>query len=426
MNFNKVILICCVYGVISGYSLYPMRVFAHEEATFAQARTEENGTTNPNPARMPTRPLLQPQQYIELAAFLRDTYSQEKEKWPKPFLDEGVPHEELSLVHEVLPRSADRPPDTKEQRDLGKLLFFDPRLSRSGEMSCATCHNPDLAWADGLTVAVGRHRRLLKRNTPSIMNNAFHSHFFWDGRASSFEQQAEQAITNPDEMNSDPELVTRRLNRVPRYRELFNKAYGSEDIKIKDVLHALAAFQRTLISSNASAFDRFLQGQRDALGDAAVRGLHLFRTTARCMNCHSGPLLTDNKFHDLGLSFFGREREDLGRYKITGNPEDSGKFKTPGLRNVSRTAPYMHNGILLTLDDVLRLYNAGMPTLRPTNEQSNDPLFPKKSHHLRPLGLNQRDLDDLKAFLESLEEPRRRISPGLFPAITDGELADEE
>ena len=356
----------------------------------------------------------------QLAAHLRKIYSAPREKWPAPELDPGVEHAELGLPPSPPTGSPGRKPDTPQQQALGKMLFFDPRLSRSREISCASCHNPDLGWADGLPVAIGRGRRQLRRNTPSVLNTAHLPHFFWDGRADSYEKQALAAITNADEMNSTTELVVERLSRVQTYVRLFKEAYGDGKISIENVLHALAAFQRTLHSPGTSDFDRFLKGQKNAMSDAAIRGLHLFRTSARCMNCHNGPLLTDNQFHDLGLSFFGRSRQDLGRYEATGKASDSGKFKTPGLRNVTKTAPYMHNG-LFTLDGVLRLYNAGMPTLRQNENQRDDPLFPKKDPLLRPLGLSQQELEDLKAFLQSLEDPPRKVPHGQFPPLRDDE-----
>jgi len=141
-----------------------------------------------------------------------------------------------------------------------------------------------------------------------------------------------------------------------------------------------------------------------------VRGLHLFRTTARCLNCHNGPMLTDGQFHNEGLTYYGRKLEDLGRYAVTKNPEDVGKFKTPSLRNIARTAPYMHNG-LFDLEGVLNMYNAGMATVRRRADQKDDPLFPTKSKLLQPLGLNQTEKADLKAFLEALTETRIRIRP---------------
>ncbi|MGA0061064.1 MAG: cytochrome-c peroxidase, partial [Planctomycetota bacterium] len=171
-------------------------------------------------------------------------------------------------------------------------------------------------------------------------------------------------------------------------------------------------------SDGSAAFDRFLAGEAEARDDAAVRGLHLFRTKARCANCHHGPLLTDFGFHDLGLSYYGRKFEDLGRYRVTGDPADVGRFKTPSLRNVARTAPYMHNG-LFALDGVLNMYSAGMATLRRKPEQADDPLFPTKSPLLKELDLDAGEKADVIAFLEALTERRRRVRPPEMPALGD-------
>jgi cytochrome c peroxidase len=213
------------------------------------------------------------------------------------------------------------------------------------------------------------------------------------------------------------DVVTQTLAAQPGYRAAFAKAFdGDEKISMARVAQAIATFERAIVSRR-SDFDRFLKGEHDAMSDAAVRGLHLFRTDARCANCHMGPTLSDEQFHDLGPSYYGREFQDLGRYEVTKDPKDVGKFKTPSRRNVTRSAPYMHNG-LFDLMGVLRAYNAGMATLQRKPEQANDPLFPTKSPHLRPLGLNANDLSDLRAFLESLEETRLRIRPPELPGLS--------
>lgn len=194
---------------------------------------------------------------------------------------------------------------------------------------------------------------------------------------------------------------------------------------------ALACYQRTLVGGR-SRFDAFLRGKGEALSDPEVRGLHLFRTEARCLNCHNGPTLSDGRFHDVGLSYYRRELEDLGRYHVTRQAKDVGAFRTPSLRNVGRAAPYMHNG-LFDLPGVLRMYNAGMPTLRPGPLHAGDPWFPVKSPLLRPLGLNRQDLSDLEAFLRSLDEPRRRVRPpeislpeGATPLLRTAPLAPRQ
>ncbi len=363
------------------------------------------------PARLEPRPMLSPAEYAHLARVLRADYAKPAAQWPTPTLDPGVALHELGLLPEP-PYPADNPP-SPGKKALGKQLFFDPRLSASGQISCANCHEPDLAWADGRTVAFGHDRAAGRRNTPSLLNAAYNTSHFWDGRAPTLEKQATQPITDPVEMNADARKMVQRLNGIEGYRQTFKEVFDADEITLPDIARALAAFERT-IRGGHSRFDAFLKGQTEALSDSAVRGLHLFRTSARCLNCHNGPNFTDNQFHDLGLSYYGRKYEDLGLYRITRRPEDVGRFKTPSLRNVSRTAPYMHNG-LFNLEGVLRMYNAGMATLRRKPAQLNDPLFPTKDALLHPLGLNRQDLADLQAFLESLEEPHRRIRPPELP-----------
>jgi cytochrome c peroxidase len=216
---------------------------------------------------------------------------------------------------------------------------------------------------------------------------------------------------------SSAHLVT-TLASSRGYRARFEAAFGDAEPTVARALTALADFERTVVSDGSSDFDAFLGGRHDALDDAAVRGLHLFRTKARCVNCHHGPLLTDGGFHDLGLSYYGRKLQDLGRYRVTEDPADVGRFKTPSLRNVLRTAPYMHNG-LFDLDGVVNMYSAGMSTLKPRPEQEGDPLFPRKSPLLQPLGLDAGEKADLKAFLASLTERRRRVRPPPLPALGD-------
>ena len=359
------------------------------------------------PARLPPRPEPTAEEAARQAAELRKAYAKKPSEWPKPTLDPGVEHRELGLL--PAPRHPKDNPHSKDKEDLGKALFFDGRLSGTKQSACASCHDPDLAWADGRTTSFGHDRKQLKRNAPAVANSALLPALFWDGRAASLEEQAKAVLANPDEMRADEKGLVGRLEKVPGYPELFEKAFGTKEVTVDRVAQAIACFERTVVGGR-SKFDAFLKGKSDALSDAEVRGLHLFRTDARCLNCHNGPALSDGKFHNIGLSYYGRKFEDLGRYRVTKKKEDVGAFKTPSLRDVGRTAPYMHNG-LFELDGVLRMYNAGAPTLRPTAAQKDDPNFPTKSALLKPLGLNKRDLADLEAFLRSLDEPTRRVRP---------------
>ncbi len=366
--------------------------------------------------RVQPRPVETPEQLAARTQSLREQYSLPPEQWPAPLVDEGVKWVELGLLPE-LPKVDN--PRTRARVELGRKLFFDPRLSRTGEMACASCHDPDLAWADGRTVSFGLGRVELRRNAPSLLNAVHMESLFWDGRAGSLEDQARQVLLNPDEMGSSPEVLTERIASVPGYQAAFQEVFGNEEVTLDRAAQAIAEFERTIVGGR-SAFDTFLKGKPEALSDAAVRGLDVFRREGRCMNCHHGPLLTDHQFHDVGLSYYGRAFEDLGRYRVTNEAGDVGRFRTPTLRNVSETGPYMHNG-LFGLPNVLRMYNAGMPTLVPKPEQEGDLLFPRKSPLLRPLGLNPQDLEDLEAFLESFAEPRTRHRPPDLPQA--GEVA---
>jgi cytochrome c peroxidase len=358
-----------------------------------------------------------PEQYAAQAKALRAAYSKPPAQWPKANVDEGVEFVELGLLTRKPGFPADNP-HSKEKEELGRMLFYDPRLSGSGSIACASCHEAELGWSDGRAVSFGHERSSLARNSPTLNNVGYRKGFFWDGRAATLEEQALEPIAAAKEMNAKPEVTLARLAEQAEYRRRFKEVFGEERITLARVAQAIATFERTIVS-RPSDFDRFLRGDAGALSDAAVRGLHLFRTDARCANCHMGPLLTDDKFHNLGLSYYGRTLQDLGRYEVTKDPKDVGKFRTPSLRNVTRSGPYMHNG-LFDLDGVLRMYNAGMATLRRKPHQVNDPLFPTKSPLLRPLALNRRDLADLRAFLESLEELRLRVRPPELPGIDGG------
>jgi cytochrome c peroxidase len=238
---------------------------------------------------------------------------------------------------------------------------------------------------------------------------------FWDGRAGSLEQQVEDALTNPEEMAADRNDVVRMLGSSPGYRKLFDEAFSGRPITFAAVVEAVACFERTIVSGR-SRFDRFVLGDEAALSDDEILGLDLFRREARCMNCHHGPTFSDGRFHDLGLSFYGRSNEDLGRHAVTCEASDKGRFRTPTLRDVTHTTPLMHTG-MFELSGVLNMYNAGMVTLKRQPYQRDDPLFPVKSPHLKPLGLNRQDLADLAAFLGALEEPRQRVFPPELPEI---------
>ena len=288
-------------------------------------------------------------------------------------------------------------PTTPDKVALGKLLFFDPRLSGDNKMSCATCHRPDKAFGDGLPKAKGAGGKTLKRNTPSLLNVGFKSIFFWDGRARSLEEAALIPIQAADEMNQDLGELEKKLNAVPGYVKQFQAVFGTK-VTRDGIAKALAAFERTLVTG-PSPYDRYLGGEKDALLEEAKRGMELFFGNADCVRCHRGPLLTDEKFYPFGFS------RDKGRGVVTGKTEDNYKIRTASLRNVGRTGPYMHDGRYETLDDVLAFYLRGVPTSGPDK-------LPLDIQSLQ--GVPYTEMFDLIAFLNMTgEEPK--IAPPELP-----------
>lgn len=351
----------------------------------------------------------------ELVRWLRAEYAKPPAEWPKPTLDDGVIHRELGSPGPVPFPEGMNP--TGEKQKLGLSLFFDPRLSGSQQISCARCHDPEHGWADGRSQANGVFMTALTRNTPALAGVSHAKSLFWDGRAPTLEDQARMVILNPREMAGDPTEIEDRLTAEKDfYQPLFQAAFGDPAITFDRVVQALAAFQRSL-RVGTSAFDRFLSGKHDALKDDALVGLHLFRTQGSCLNCHGGPMLSDDQFHNAGLTYYGRRFEDTGLFAITKKPEDMGKFRTPSLRNVGNTGPWMHNGLFSRLNGVLRLYNAGMPQPKRKESQKDDPHFPVTSPLLKPLNMKPEQLADLEAFLRSLDERPVRMLRQPFPPL---------
>jgi cytochrome c peroxidase len=291
---------------------------------------------------------------------------------------------------------ADNPP-TRETIVLGKRLYLDPKLSSNGQVSCASCHNPRFGFSDRQVTSAGVNNQRGRRNAPTVLNAAYHPAQFWDGRAASLEEQAKGPIANPIEMNLPHEVCVQKLNADAGYRADFEKAFGPGPVTMDKVTKTIAAFERTLLSGN-SPFDRFQYGgDRDALSPSAWRGLGVFTDAARgnCVVCHTiepeHALFTDGKFHNLGVGLDANgELTDLGRYEQTKLDADRGAFRTPTLRNVALTAPYMHDGSLKTLKAVIDFYVGG--------GSSN----PHQDKQIKPLKLTRQDREDLLAFLESL------------------------
>ncbi|MBA5793383.1 cytochrome-c peroxidase [Flavobacterium sp. xlx-214] len=332
--------------------------------------------------------------------------------WPSPTIDKGVNWQEFeSIKRDSNYFKTQEIPEVA----LGKMLFFDPKLSSSNQISCSTCHDPEMGWSDKRRVALGHDHLEGKRNTMSLLNIADRKTFFWDGRATSLEQQLEGPITAHNEMAANFDDVVLKLSKIEGYKPLFDKAYGTTKISFDKVAKALAAFQRS-IKSQPSNFDKFIDGKYTALTDEEIYGLHLFRTKARCMNCHFGKNLTDESFHNIGLTYYKREYQDLGRFDITKDPKDVGTFKTPSLRDLLLTRPWMHNGLFDNLEGVVNLYNSGMHMIDPTEEQKkNDPNYPYTDALLKPLNLTKEEKKALVAFLESLSGTTYKMRRPEFP-----------
>jgi cytochrome c peroxidase len=333
---------------------------------------------------------------------LRKVYSKPTSQWPKPTVDSGAVFQELAVLP---PSPVDLKNDSiKQVVELGKILFFDPRLSGSNQISCSSCHAPDMHWTDGRRVSVGNDHLTNIRNAPSLENIWHFKRLFWDGRAGSLQEQAQNPVSAHNEMNQDLKLLPKKLSKIKGYESYFKNAFGSKSVTNTLIFESLATFQRTIVSRK-NAFDKFLESDKNALTDQQLVGLHLFRTKARCINCHNGPFFSDGEFHNVGLTYFERKYEDLGLYNITKKPEDVGKFKTPGLRNVMKTAPWFHNGLFPDMNGIMNMYNVGMPVQIVKPEQVNNPLLPKNDKLLKGLMLSKAEKDAVVSFLEALTSP---------------------
>lgn len=295
-------------------------------------------------------------------------------------------------------------PLTAKKVELGRLLFFDKRLSKNDTIACVSCHLPNKGFTDGKAVSTGINGLKGGRSAPASFNRIFSTAQFWDGRAKTLEEQSIGPFVNPVEhgFNNHDEMVA-KMKKIPGYRKLFQEVFGRE-IVIEDVGKAIASFQRTKLSGN-SAVDKFdVGGDETALSESAKRGLELFRGKARCTRCHSGFNFTDEKFHNLGIGW-DTNTVDLGRYMVTKSPEDIGAFKTPTLREIARTAPYMHDGRFKTLEEVVKFYNQGGIK------------NPHQDNTIIPLELTEQEQQDVVALLKSLngEGWQQVTAPKTFP-----------
>lgn len=316
-------------------------------------------------------------------------------------------------------------PITPEKVELGKRLFFDARLSADGSLACVSCHLPDQGWTTNTPLSPAYPTNMERRNSQTLINVAYHKALLWDGRAGALEKQALGPIQNPLHMNQNLDLLVEKLKAVPDYVERFQKVFGTS-VSPEGLGKALAAFERTLITRNAP-FDRYMEGDRHAISESALRGMELFKGKARCILCHNGPNFSDSQFHNLGVPAapllahplvqaairfdakrmnvqeYQQVKEDLGRYLVTKEEQDKGAFKTPTLRNVTQRDPYMHNGVFQSLEEVIDFYDRGGGAVS------------GKSPLVQPLGLTPQEKRDLLAFLQALAGELPSVTPPASP-----------
>jgi cytochrome c peroxidase len=293
------------------------------------------------------------------------------------------------------PPFTDENPFSDEKKELGRVLFFDPRLSRTGNQSCVSCHHPGLGWEMGLAKALGAQE--MPRKSQTLYNLAWSSTWFWDGRADSFSSQFHMALTSAKALNMTTEELELRLQSIAGYKPLFEKAFPAKKISEPLVGQALEIFQRTLVSGVAP-FDRWVAGDANALSAEAKRGAIVFAKKANCIVCHSGWNFSDDGFHDIGL-----RDGDLGRGKNLNIPSMQHAFKTPGLRSITLRKPYMHDGSIATLEDVIEHYNRGSKVDRAS-----------VATELHPLRLSR---DEKKLLLEFLKSLTGNDAPVSFPKM---------
>ncbi|MEE8365370.1 MAG: cytochrome c peroxidase [Gammaproteobacteria bacterium] len=345
------------------------------------------------------------------------------------------------------------PPDNKitpEKVELGKFLFFDPRLGGDASISCASCHDPAQGWAWAEDFSRGYPGTVHWRNSQTIINSQFLQKQFWAGSASSGEKQARSAARGGVAGNGEADLMEARLALIPEYKKRFNDVFGDEWPLIKNAWRAIATFERTLIADN-TPLDAYLRGDKSALSDAQLRGKKLFEARANCIECHNGPLATDERYYNIGVPTAARWdddgmaqitfrfeqfakgsteemyrtiKDDAGFYYRSKNEWDKGKFRTPPLRYISYTPPYMHNGAFYTLEEVVDFYNRGG-----IDEEGNSTSFPaSKSALIKPLNLSDAEKEDLLAFLEAFSGDEIEIEkpelPDYAPLFTRAELLE--
>lgn len=323
---------------------------------------------------------------------------------------------------------------TPEKVELGKMLFFDPILSGNYAMPCSACHLPDAGWAVQDRISFGYPGTTHWRNSQTIVNSAYYSKLFWAGSSKSLEAQARSAARGGVAGNGEDDMMEARLAFVPEYRDRFRAVFGDDWPNIRHAYMAIAAFERTLVQTN-TPFDAYMRGDDNALSKAQKRGLDLFAGKANCIACHSGPLLSDEQYYNLGVppyagweddaiaqitfrfelyakgsteEMYRKTKDDPGLYFRTKDKRHKGKFRTPSLRYTKYTFPYMHNGMIETLRNVVEFYNAG---------GGKNEFSATKSPLIQPLSLSDGEIDDLVAFLESLSGEEILIEEPDLPAM---------
>jgi cytochrome c peroxidase len=288
-------------------------------------------------------------------------------------------------------------PYTPEKAELGKKLYFDTRLSVTSAQSCSSCHSPGFGWGDGLSVGIGHGMAKLDRHSPTIINAAWGEIFMWDGRLPTLEDQALGPIQSPGEMNMPIGRLIERLASIPEYKPLFAAVFPKEGIKAETLAAAIATYERTVVSERAP-FDAWIDGNEKAISEEAKRGFALFNTKGQCSSCHEGWNFTNDGFQDIGLP-----SEDIGRGQfVPGVLKMQHAFKTPGLREITRRSPYMHDGSLATLEEVIEHYDRGGVDR------------PSRSDLVKPLGLTSQEKSDLVAFLQTLTS---NLTPTALPFL---------
>ncbi len=327
---------------------------------------------------------------------LRRAYSGPPRTWPAPWLDAGVAFVELG--------APPPPPPAGPEAALGARLFGDPRLSADGTVACASCHDPAHGFSVPDKVGTGIAGAQGRRNPPALFSITRRAHLDWDGGGGALAARVLTPLAHPREMGpSDPQALVARL-AAAGYAARFSAVFGAQGLSEGTLARALVAYLETI--DPETRLDRFARGAQMALSDTELLGLHLFRTKARCANCHFGPLLTDESFHNLRFSFYGEPAQDLGRYGVTGAAEEAGRFRTASLRHVASSAPYMHNGLIPTLEGVVNFYDRGGGEVWARNAaEAARPLYREAAHlspHIRPLHLTPQEKEALAAFLRAL------------------------